>query len=71
MRSSGKALLGCVLYEGMKISNRFPCLLPEGVSRCLNGMKIEMDPWVEPEGWLRLSAHSFGGAVCTVPCFSS
>lgn len=30
-----------------------------------------MDPWVEPEGWLRLSAHFFGGAVCTVPCFCS
>ena len=70
MRHSGKAFLGCALYEGVKASNRFPCLLPEGVSRCLNWVKIGVDPWVKPEGWLRLSAHSFGGAVCTVPCFA-
>lgn len=71
MRNSGKALLGCVLYEGVKTSNRFPCLLPEGVSRCLNWVKIGGGPMGQARGVVsRLSAHSFGGTVCTVPCFA-
>lgn len=48
----------------MKISDRFPCSLPEaGRAGSLNGVRVLVGPGVRREGWLRCSAHPFG-VVC-------
>ena len=65
-RNSGKPFLGLVLqHKGVKASNRFPCLLDEGVRiGSLNGVNVEVHRWVGPGGRLRWSAYPLGGAVC-------
>ena len=52
---------------GTKTSNRFPCSLPDGGrAGSLNGVRLGLDWWVRPEGWLRGAAPCLHlrGAVC-------
>ena len=62
-RNSGKPLLGLLLQqEGVKTSNRSPCLLPEwGGAGSLYGVRVGAGPGIRLEGWF---AHPFGRGMC-------
>lgn len=71
MRNSDKALLGLRLHrEGLKTSTDLIAGSGQGSGEKsgegagagkqvgpLNGMRVGVDPWVGPQGWLRWSAY--------------
>ena len=67
-RNSDKALLELLLQQwGVGTSNRFPSLLAPrewGRAGSLYGVRVGVCPGVRLAGWLRWSAHPFGGVVC-------
>ena len=58
--------MGPLLQQGAaRTNNRFSCLPAEGGQSCfLYGVRVGVCPGVGPDGWLRWSAHPFGGVVC-------
>ena len=55
----------CSSREQKQVTGSLACSLAKGGQVCSSyGVRVGAGPGVGPEGWLRCSAHPFGGSVC-------